>query len=100
LVVEYGNFEDLPNDPVHPPNGVPPRLMYNITSVGTQKIQVGIGCCVGGSSAINSQIFMRGTSEDYDRWQALGGPDSDWDWKGMLPYFKKVRIYSILLDLC
>lgn len=51
---------------------------------------------VGGGSAINAQAFMRGTSEDYDRWAALGGEDSnsewdsEWGWDGILPYFKKV----------
>ncbi len=65
--------------------------MYNITSVGTKKQYVGVGFVVGGGSAINSQVWMRGTSEDYDRWAALGGEDSTWDWEGLLPYFKKVR---------
>lgn len=60
---------------------------------------MGAGCCVGGSSAVNSQIFMRGTSEDYDRWQTLGGPDSDWNWQGLLPYFKKVRVVKLHLGL-
>ncbi|KAG4437134.1 hypothetical protein IFR05_007396 [Cadophora sp. M221] len=66
--------------------------MYNITSVGTKKQSVGIGCVVGGGSAINAQAFMRGTSEDYDRWAALGGGGdgrSEWDWDGILPYFRK-----------
>jgi len=36
---------------------------------------------------VNSMIFMRRTSDDYNRWGALGG-GSDWDWAGTLPYFR------------
>ncbi|CZT07801.1 related to alcohol oxidase [Rhynchosporium agropyri] len=92
LVVEYGYFSDIPTlpyDPVNPIDSSPESLMYNITSVGTRKQLVGIGCVVGGGSAINAQAFMRGTSEDYDRWGALGGKDSAWNWKNLLPYFQK-----------
>jgi len=49
-----------------------------------------VGDLVGGSSAINGMAFMRGTSDEYDGWATLGGPNSTWDWKGTLPYFKKV----------
>ena len=65
--------------------------MYNITSVGTVKQYVGIAYVVGGGSAINAQAFQRGTSEDYDRWAALGSKESSWNWDGILPYFKKVK---------
>ncbi|KAH7360400.1 GMC oxidoreductase-like protein [Rhexocercosporidium sp. MPI-PUGE-AT-0058] len=93
LVIEYGYFSSIPTLPYNPLNPIdtsPESLMYNITSVGTKKQSVGIGCVVGGGSAINAQAFMRGTSEDYDRWAALGGgEESGWDWDGILPYFKK-----------
>jgi hypothetical protein len=73
--------------------------MYNITSVGTKQQLVGIGCVVGGGSAINAQAFMRGTSEDYDRWAAVGSKGSTWNWDGMLPYFKKVKITSFRMRM-
>jgi len=95
LVVEYGYFSDIPSapyDPINPINTSPPSLMYNITSVGTVKQFVGIGCVVGGGSAINTQVWMRGTSEDYDRWAAVGSESSTWNWDGILPYFKKAKI--------
>jgi choline dehydrogenase len=94
LVVEYGYFSDLPAavlDPLNPADSSPDSLLYNITSVGTVKQAVGIGCVVGGGSAVNAQAFMRGTSEDYDRWISVGNRnDSGWNWEGLLPYFKKV----------
>ena len=37
---------------------------------------------------------MRGTSEDYDRWGDLGSSNSTWNWKGILPYFKKAANFT------
>ncbi|KAK6336204.1 hypothetical protein TWF696_001767 [Orbilia brochopaga] len=45
------------------------------------------GKVLGGSSAINFFVWMRGNQEDYDAWSSLGNPG--WDWTSMLPYFKK-----------
>jgi choline dehydrogenase-like flavoprotein len=95
LVIEYGYFSDIPGlayDPFNPIDTSPPSLMYNITSVGTVQQFVGVGCVVGGGSAINTQVWMRGTSEDYDRWAAIGGEGSTWGWDGILPYFKKASL--------
>lgn len=82
----------MPYDPINPIDTSPPELMYNITSVGSVNQFVGVGCVVGGGSAINTQVWMRGTSEDYDRWAVLGGTNSTWSWDGILPYFKKVYL--------
>ncbi|KAH8678943.1 hypothetical protein BGZ60DRAFT_561933 [Tricladium varicosporioides] len=90
LVVEYGYFEKtLQPDDFTLRSGIPPQMIYNITSVGTKKIRVGVGSCVGGSSAVNLMIFMRGTSEDYDLWDNLGEYGGTWSWDSLLPYFKK-----------
>ena len=53
---------------------------------------VRIGCCVGGSSAINGMVAVRGTRSEYDGWAELGGEGSTWDWEGVIPYFRKVRL--------
>jgi choline dehydrogenase len=45
------------------------------------------GKVVGGTSAINHQIFLRGPQEDYDGWAALG--NDKWSYRHVLPYFKK-----------
>jgi choline dehydrogenase len=45
------------------------------------------GKVIGGSSAINAMIYMRGQSQDYDRWRQAGL--TGWGWDDVLPYFLK-----------
>jgi choline dehydrogenase-like flavoprotein len=51
-------------------------------------ISVHIGKIVGGGSALNNMLFVRGAPADYDAWERLG--NKGWGWKELLPYFKKV----------
>ncbi|GAU85268.1 choline dehydrogenase [Bosea sp. BIWAKO-01] len=45
------------------------------------------GKVVGGCSAINAMIYMRGQAADYDGWRQLGL--QGWSWDDVLPYFLK-----------
>lgn len=45
------------------------------------------GKVLGGSSAINAMIYMRGQSRDYDGWRQMGL--QEWGWDDVLPYFLK-----------
>ena len=45
------------------------------------------GKALGGSSAINAMLYIRGHQQDYDEWASLGC--KGWDWKSVLPFFKK-----------
>ncbi len=60
--------------------GVPQHAMNGRT------IPVNRGRGLGGSSSINSMIYIRGAPQDYDDWAALGC--SGWGWKDVLPVFK------------
>jgi len=47
------------------------------------------GKTLGGSSAINGLIYVRGQREDYDRWAAEG--NVGWSYDEVLPYFKRLE---------
>lgn len=44
---------------------------------------------LGGSSAINGMMFIRGHKWDYDRWAELGA--TGWDYESVLPYFRRME---------
>ncbi|MBL8697554.1 MAG: GMC family oxidoreductase N-terminal domain-containing protein [Alphaproteobacteria bacterium] len=47
------------------------------------------GKVLGGSSAINAMVFIRGQPADFDDWAALGNPG--WGWRDVLPYFQRME---------
>ena len=47
------------------------------------------GKVVGGSSAVNTCIALRGQPYDYDEWAARGLPE--WSWDACLPAFKRLE---------
>ncbi len=47
------------------------------------------GKALGGSSAINAMLYVRGHASDYDAWAHLGA--EGWDWASVLPYFLKAE---------
>jgi len=98
LVIEYGTLDDAPIiDELQAwflIQITQPQLFYNITSVPQPSLRnrafpILIGKTVGGSSAVNAMMAIRGSKQDYDQWGALFSKSSPWTWEGMLPYFKK-----------
>lgn len=47
------------------------------------------GKALGGSSAINAMLYIRGQKQDYDGWADLGC--DGWDWDSVLPFFRRAE---------
>ncbi|MAP95604.1 MAG: choline dehydrogenase [Ponticaulis sp.] len=66
--------------------------MFNTTpqdSLGGRSLAYPRGKTLGGSSAINAMISMRGQKADYEGWKASGL--TDWGWDDVLPAFKRIE---------
>jgi choline dehydrogenase len=54
-------------------------------TIGGRSITMPGGKMIGGSSAINGMVYIRGTKADYDAWEAAGA--AGWGWEETFPYF-------------
>ncbi len=54
------------------------------------------GKVLGGSSAVNGMVYVRGQPEDYDAIAALGNPG--WGWREVAPYFKRLEDHTLGAD--
>jgi choline dehydrogenase-like flavoprotein len=103
LVLEAGSRDLHPM--IHVPGGVGmlfgPRVNWRFYTVPQQHLDDRVvwypqGRTLGGSSAINAMIYIRGQREDYDHWAELG--NTGWSYDDVLPYFRKSEDNSRLVD--
>lgn len=59
------------------------------THMNGRKLTTPRGKTLGGSSAINALVYIRGAAWDFDNWAAMGCPG--WGYDDVLPYFRAVE---------
>ena len=69
------------------------RVWHDITEpapgTGERPVDWAAGRCLGGSSAVNAMLFVRGHPAMYDRMAAAGC--TGWDYRQCLPYFRRLE---------
>ena len=55
--------------------------------LGGRAIHQARGKVIGGSSSINGLVYVRGSAGDFEEWSELGA--TGWDYKSVLPYFRR-----------
>ncbi|MDB5489800.1 MAG: choline dehydrogenase [Reyranella sp.] len=60
--------------------------------LGGRRIYWPRGKVVGGSSAINGMVYIRGLASDYDQWRQMG--NEGWSFEDCLPYFRRLEGYA------
>ena len=101
---DYPDFERYPDDLKYGYNQTASAVgaPHNWSFVGTatpqqdQPMPVPRGRVVGGSSAVNGQVLLRGVPEDYDNWAAWG--NDEWSFIKTLPYFRKLETDTDIKD--
>ena len=101
LLLEAGpDYPDLDAMPADLRNGNNPwRSVYGAdahtweyrarSNPGRPVIELPRGKVVGGSSAINGQVLLRGLPEDFDEWAAAG--NDAWSFAHVLPFYRKLE---------
>ncbi len=99
----YPDFEHLTDDlkfgetRAGEADGAPHNwAMRGIINPVQGEIHVAEGKVVGGSGAINGQLFLRGLPEDYDDWAARG--NDQWSYLNVLPYFRRLETDQDIRD--
>ncbi len=100
---DYPSIELLPDDlkygyaPTASEMGAPHNWSFTGTATPQQEPIAGPrGRVLGGTSAINGQVFLRGVPEDYDNWASWG--NDEWAYINVLPYFRKLETDTDIQD--
>ena len=89
---DYPNLESLPEDlrnVNHASFSDHDWKLEYTPSATSRTLPFTRGRVVGGSSAVNTAIALRGVPEDYDEWARLGNPL--WSWERVLPAFVRLE---------
>ena len=89
---KYGYGPELLKDPnwwMNP--GRDERWLFTARATEEQSVPMLVprGKAMGGSSAVNAQIFLRGDPEDYDSWASKG--NDEWSFEKCLPAFIRLE---------
>src|SRR6266545_1905310 len=99
LVLEAGGLDTNPH--IHDPGGFVQLWGSDIDwkfstaeqpAMNGRQILINQGKVIGGSTAINAMMYVRGNRRNYDHWSALG--NDGWSYDEALPYFKKSEDYD------
>ncbi len=101
---DYPDFDRLPDDvkygysPAASEMGAPHNWSFVGTATPAQPNEIAVprGKVMGGTSAINGQVFLRGVPEDYDRWAEWG--NDQWSYINLLPFFRKLETDTDIQD--
>ena len=89
---DYRTLGELPTDinSIHEPSVTRHDWGFGATFVPGREARLPRGKLVGGSSAVNTGVAIRGAPGDYDTWAELTG-DERWSWEQCLPYFRAIE---------
>jgi choline dehydrogenase len=72
-----------------------PRFAWHYQTIPDERgrqVALPRGKVLGGSSAINGLVYVRGQREDYDHWRQLGC--AGWSYEDLLPLFRRSETYA------
>ncbi len=87
---DYARIEDLPRDLVKPwISWVDHDWGFRANARHGRAVRMHRGKVVGGTSAINGAVALRGVPADFDAWVALGC--DQWSYEDVLPWYRKLE---------
>jgi choline dehydrogenase-like flavoprotein len=96
LLLEAGPMDDVPNMdvPLAFPMFMKSRYDWDLQTdaepgLNDRTIYLAHGRVLGGSSSINSMVYLRGSRADYDDWARDGA--TGWSYDEVLPYFRRAE---------
>jgi choline dehydrogenase len=88
---DYSDLAQLPGDLRNSHNNSYTAHDWKLSHypVRDREVRFPRGRVIGGSSAVNTAIALRGMPEDFEEWSGQGL--SDWGWHGVLPAYRRLE---------